>query len=74
MKGETGKEGGGRGERGWEVGGKWEVRASMLLPVMNILKTYTVEGGGGAGETDQWRRGSERKNYRENWGGGRRGW
>ena len=56
-----------RGERGWEVGGKWGVRASMLLPVM---KTYTVERR----RRDRSVKKSESKNYREEecWGG--EGW
>ena len=48
-------EGGGERVGGGRVGEMWGVRALMLL-----YGTHTQwRGGGGGGETDQWRRGRE---------------
>ena len=73
-----GVRGGGRREKegGKEVGSEKEVGDEGIdVASMNVFEKRTQWRGGG-GETDQWRGGSERKNYREEecWGGGRRGW
>ena len=70
MKGETGKEGGGGGERGWEVGGKRGVRENVESEDINVIASHEYIENVHSGEEGVKERTIERRSAGEEEGEG----